>query len=354
MAFASALSVGLSAVLLGGCHSTHAGSQPGASASTRVSARQMVHLLETLLPHGTFSEEHGQGLADRPGPPPTAQLIFHDGDEAASMAVTLNRSTLPVPAQFSQCPDTAYHPYSHCTRATLPGGATLVLDRSPVDEKHPSGADVLSALLTGKDGRQVLVSESGASKGKRAAGKPALPLGLRQLSAIASSPVWDPVLAAMPVPPARDRASAIPRMTGRQIDHVVEQLLPAGMRAAQRGGSEGFGHITVDDGHGKSLVAVNVQRWRAGDSDIAKLFTKADTLPDGTRVEVRKGPASGGGKGAVEWSVDTLREDGLRVVISAVNARAYQLPGARKEPALSIRQLEQIALDAAWGRAALS
>ncbi|MEU4093187.1 hypothetical protein [Streptomyces sp. NPDC026673] len=223
-----------------------------------------------------------------------------------------------------------------------------------MDEKRPSGADVLSALLTGKDGRQVLVSETGVSRGKATAGNTSLPLRLRQLSAIASSPVWDPVLTAMPAPPVHDQTAVIPRMTGRQISHVIRQLLPAGMRTAQSGGSDGFGHVTVDDGHGKSLVAVNVQRWKAGDADIAKLFAKAETLPDGTRVSIRKGPASGGGKGAVEWSVDTLRKDGLRVVISAVNARAYQLPGTRKEPALDIRQLQQIALDAAWGRAALS
>lgn len=283
----------------------------------------MVHLLETQLPHGTFSEEHGQGLSEKPGTPPTAQLIFNGGGEAAKMAVTLNRWPLPVPAQFSQCPDSAYHPYSHCTQATLPGGATLVLDRSPVDEKRPSGADVLTALLTDKDGKQVLVSETGSPIGQEAAGKTSLPLRLGQLSEIASSSVWDPVLTAMPAPPTLSRPAGIPRMTGQQIGHVIEQLLPAGLRTAQEGGSDGFGHITVDDGHGKSLVAVNVQRWKSGDSGIAKLFAKADTLPDGTRINIRKGPASGGGKGAVEWTVDTLRKDGLRVVISTVNAGAY-------------------------------
>ncbi|MDF6042276.1 hypothetical protein LRD69_08880 [Streptomyces sp. JH14] len=84
---------------------------------------------------------------------------------------------------------------------------------------------------------------------------------------------------------------------------------------------------------------------------MAKLFRKADTLPDGTRVSVSKAAADGGGKGTVEWSVDTLRPDGLRVVISALNAPAYPLAAIRKEPALDTGQLQQIALDPAWQRA---
>ncbi|MFS4095836.1 hypothetical protein [Streptomyces sp. AF1A] len=305
-----------------------------------------------MLPRGTFSEEHGQGLSDKPGTPPHAQLVFSGGGKAAAMAVTLNKWPVPVPAQLSQCPDTAYHPYSHCTQTALAGGATLVLDRSPVDEKRPAGPVLLTALLTGKDGKQVLVSETTSSKGQEASGKTSLPLSLGQLSHLATSSVWHPVLGAMPAPPALHRTAGIARMTGQQISHVIEQLLPAGMHATQKGGSDGFGHVTVDDGRGKSLVAVNVQRWKRGDSDMAKLFATAGTLPDGTRIKVRRGPASRGGKGAVEWTVDTLRKDGLRVVISTVNAGAYQLPADRREPALNITQLKQIVLNSAWIRAA--
>ncbi|MFD9520484.1 hypothetical protein [Streptomyces sp. NPDC059979] len=56
----------------------------------------------------------------------------------------------------------------------------------------------------------------------------------------------------------------------------------------------------VDDGNGESLVAVNVKRWRPDDPSMRKLFEGVDTLPDGTRIGIRRGPASGGGEGAVK------------------------------------------------------
>jgi hypothetical protein len=82
-----------------------------------------------------------------------------------------------------------------------------------------------------------------------------------------------------------------------------------------------------------------------------ELFKDADKLPDGTLITVRKAPPSQGGKHAIEWTVDTYSEDGLRVVISSVNARAYNLPAGRPTPALDIEQLKKIALDAVWKKA---
>ncbi|MFD8079905.1 hypothetical protein ACFV3E_45885 [Streptomyces sp. NPDC059718] len=40
------------------------------------------------------------------------------------------------------------------------------------------------------------------------------------------------------------------------------------------------------------------------------------------------------------------------MVITAVNAPAYQLPASRAEPVLTTRQLQRIALASAWRRAA--
>ncbi|MFD9007341.1 hypothetical protein ACFV0T_41555 [Streptomyces sp. NPDC059582] len=317
----------------------------------------MVHLLETLLPEGKFSAQRGQGQerGDKPGPPPSAELVFERDGRAAKVRVALTWYPVPIPDQFTQCPDSAYNPYSQCTQHTLPGGVRVVLDRSPEHEGNPSGAKLYSALVTYKDGKQVLVSQSGSTneEGDNAEVREAsYPLTLEQLSEIAISTVWKPVLSAMPEPPSGGpRTGSVSRMTGQQISHLIEQLLPPGLQAAQADGSAGFGHLTVDDGHGKSLVAVNVQRWKPDDATMAQLFKKADMLPDGTLVSIRKGPALKGGKGAIQWSVDTLRKDGLRVVISAVNARAYRLPASRSEPALDIQQLQGIALDTAWERA---
>ncbi|MEV8637868.1 hypothetical protein AB0395_40090 [Streptosporangium sp. NPDC051023] len=341
--FSLVLSVALSTLALTGC-SPHADGMP-------VSAQQMVHLLQTLLPQGKPSAQQGQGqgLSDQPVFPPSAQLVLDEGGNTATVKVSLTRWPVPVPAQYSQCPDTAYHPYSHCTQTLLPAGAELVLDRSPRNENHPNGAELLSALLTYKDGKQVFVSETGSSSDNKTVG---LPLTLKQLATIATSAVWQPILAKMPAPPAGARTGSVARLSGRQISHIIGRLLPTGLRAAGEGGSDGFGHLTVDDGHGASLIAVNVQQWKPGDPAMTKLFHNAGTLPDGTRINTQQGPAPRGGAGTIEWTVDTLRRDGLRVVISAVNAGAYRLPASRGEPALTLDQLKQIALDPAWQQTA--
>jgi hypothetical protein len=342
--------------MLVGCSSTHSDGRPTAPASTATTAsasalaQRTMRLLESLLPKGKVSVQQGQGGSGRSVPPPSAELVFEQGGRAAKVTVALNRYSAPAPAMFLQCPDTAYHPYSRCTRTKLPGGARLVSDRSPKDDSKPSGAEVLTALVTYADGAQVSVSAAGPDE-KQAVRNISLPLTHAQVTAIATSAEWKPVLSALPVPPASPRTGTSPRMTGQQISRVIKDLLPAGLHPGQQGGSEGFGHVVVDDGHGRSLVAANVQRWKPDDSAMTKLFRKADTLPDGTRISIRKGPASHGGKGTAEWSVDTLHKDGLRVVISALNAGAYPLPASRSEPALTIRQLQQIALDTAWEHA---
>ncbi|MFI9557378.1 hypothetical protein [Nonomuraea endophytica] len=269
-------------------------------------------------------------------------MVFEAGGSTAKVAVKLNRWPVPVPVQYAQCPDTAYHPYSRCSQTILPGGAGLVLDRSPSDEDDPAGGELLSALLTYRDGKQVFVSE---------AGRRALPLTHDHLAAVATSPVWHPVLAAIPAPPALPRTGSVPRLTAPQISRIIGRLLPNGVRAGRPGGADGFGHLTVDDGRGKSLVAVNVQKWKPGDAAMTQVFRKAVTLPDGTRVSTRQGPAARGGPGTIEWTVDTLGADGLRVVISAINAGAYRLPAGRGTPALSPERLRRIALDPAWRQA---
>jgi hypothetical protein len=73
-----------------------------------------------------------------------------------------------------------------------------------------------------------------------------------------------------------------------------------------------------------------------------------ETLADGTRVSVKQGPGEKGGAGVVMWTVDTLRKDGLRVVVSAFNAAEQGQSATRAKPALTIEQLRAIALSARW------
>ncbi|GAA3220717.1 hypothetical protein ACFQE4_20390 [Streptomyces thermocoprophilus] len=85
-------------------------------------------------------------------------------------------------------------------------------------------------------------------------------------------------------------------------------------------------------------------------NDVAdELFgSDAETLPDGTRVAVHQGPGEKGGEGVVMWTVDTLRADGRRVVISAFNSGQQSTARTRETPALTVAQMREIALSPAW------
>jgi hypothetical protein len=338
--------IGLLTVLLVGCASSQDDRRENAS-QDQLSGPAMVHLLKTLLPEGKISGAQGSGA--RRGEAPSAELLFGDGARAVNVKVRLNRFPVPVPAQVSECPDTAYHPYSRCTTDMLPGGGRLVLDRSPESEDEPDGPQQYTTLVTYRDGRQVAVSEAGNPRGRPATTDAPLRLSPKRLAAVATSEAWRPALAALRAPRVSSpQVDSVSRMTGAQISGLVTRLLPAGLHVTRKGGQSGFGHVVADDGQGGSLIAVNVQRWKTDDPSMKELFADADILPDGTRVNVTKAAPQHGGRGAVQRTADTLRPDGLRVVISAVNAPAYLLPASRKEPVLTARQLQDIALDPAW------
>ena len=108
-----------------------------------------------------------------------------------------------------------------------------------------------------------------------------------------------------------------------------------------------FAYVVLDDGKGRSLVQINVQ---PGMADVADTLFGADaeTLPDGTKVATRQEPGEKGGAGVVMWTVDTLRTDGLRVVISAFNSGAQHTAATREAPALTMAQLREIATSERW------
>ncbi|MFD5717259.1 hypothetical protein [Streptomyces sp. NPDC127036] len=308
----------------------------------------MMELLESLLPEGRQSAQQSRKL-NAGSRTATAELDFEKNGRSAHVEVVLNKYPIPVPAMLSQCPDTAYYPYSKCTSTRMPGGSTLVQDRTTKNKQHPADAEMQTVRFTDRHGSQVFVSQTSNGAEKRfAQAKSQMPLTRRQLSDIATSSAWQRVFATMPAAPSAPPVNMIARMTGRRIANHIEELLPANFHVTQAGGSLGFGHLVVDDGQGKSLVSVNVQRWKTGDAEIVSSFKTADTLPDGTRIKYKKGPLEKGSKGTVAWSVDTFHRDGLRIFVSAINASAYPLPPTRPRPALDMQQLRSIAISAVW------
>jgi hypothetical protein len=150
-----------------------------------------------------------------------------------------------------------------------------------------------------------------------------------------------------PTPSAPEKSVPV-SVDGDTIGRTLAGLLPDGLDVVARGGQETeFAYLVVDDGKGHSLVQINVQ---PGMSDVAdQLFgPDAETLPSGTKVATSQGPGEKGGAGVVMWTADTLRTDGLRVVVSAFNSGAQDTAATRQTPALTMEQLREIAISPKW------
>ncbi|TXS33217.1 hypothetical protein EAO74_04500, partial [Streptomyces sp. gb1(2016)] len=133
-----------------------------------------------------------------------------------------------------------------------------------------------------------------------------------------------------------------------QTVEALRQVLPEGLTVKESGKQEAeYAYVVVDDGQGKSFVQINVQ---PGMSDVAAtLFgSDAEVLDDGTKVVTHQGPGEKGGAGVKMREVDTIRPDGLRVVISAFNAANQNEAASREEPALTLDQLKKIATSEVW------
>lgn len=161
--------------------------------------------------------------------------------------------------------------------------------------------------------------------------------------------MWKRVAAAMPQSPKPSATGEAPpegRPSGA-IAKTLMGLLPENLKVTGRSGPGGeYAYLVVDDGKGGSLVQINVQ---AGMSDLAgELFKDAEKLPDGTLVTTQESPGEKAGEDVVMWTADTLRPDGLRVVISAFNTPAQHEDATRDTPALTLAQLREIALSTEW------
>ncbi|MFD3791879.1 hypothetical protein [Streptomyces cyaneofuscatus] len=125
------------------------------------------------------------------------------------------------------------------------------------------------------------------------------------------------------------------------------KLLPEGLTVGEKVDGEGeFASVVVNDGRRKTLVQINVQPDMRSVAD--GLYGDATTLPDGTLLATSRQPGEKGGAGVVAWTADTMRPDGLRVVVSAFNSAAQSTPATRPEPALTMEQLTAVATSPEW------
>lgn len=317
-----------------------------------VSGPELLRTLEGLLPEGKFSGKESRSTDHVLGP--LAHLVFDDGGGKAAIEIALGRidPQSPQAEEATTCPDKALNEYDACTTSELPDGSALMIMQGYEYPDRRADTKHWYAQLVTPEGRQISVMEwnSAAQKGAPVS-RPNPPLSPAQLKSVVTAEEWRAVVDAIPEKkPAQGTAPAAPppEADGRSIRSALVSLLPKGVEVTAKGGQEtGYAYVVVDDGKGRSLVQINVQ---GGMSDVEdQLFgPDAETLPDGTKVATQQGPGEKGGAGVVMWTVDTIRTDGTRVVVSAFNSGAQNTAATRDAPALTMEQLRNIATSAKW------
>ncbi|MDW4907108.1 hypothetical protein RB628_17565 [Streptomyces sp. ADMS] len=328
------------------------GDATGTATPSPVSGAQLLSTLKELLPRGDFSDEQASGTDSEQGP--YAYAVYDDGKGAAALSVGLARVEPGSgnARQATECPDRAFVPYDDCVRSTLPGGALLRILKGYEYPDRRVDTKLWTADLVTADGDYVSVSEWNAAAQKDAPiSRSEPPLSSAQLKTLVTDPAWLRAVNAIPQAPGSGNSptpTRPPAMEGGTIVATLTSLLPAGLRVVGKGGQETeYAYVVVDDGKGRSFVQINVQPDMKDVED--ELFGDgAETLPDGTKVVVRQGPGDDKGLGLVMWTADTIRPDGMRVVVSAFNSGSQNTAPTRETPALTVGQLKAIAASAKW------
>ncbi|WP_406436329.1 hypothetical protein OHB00_20355 [Streptomyces sp. NBC_00631] len=328
--------------------------RPTASPAARgVTSDEMISTLEKLLPEGKFGKAEGRGVdASDPLVAPYAQVVYDDGHGAAAISVAVNR-VLPGgndARQAVQCPDKVYIPYDSCVTSHLPDASVVTVVKGYEYPDRRVDTKLWTANLVTPDGHHVSLSEWNAAAEKDApVSRDQPPLSVAQLQKLAAAKEWRGVVDAIPEDPRQTQEPSVAPEDGRGIRQTLTSLIPKGLKVVAHATDDDgqFTYVVVDDGHGRSLVQVNVQPDM---SDVAgQLFgSGSGTLPDGTLVAEHKRPGEKGVAGVVMWTADTMRKDGFRVVISAFNADSEHTPATRATPALTMKQLRAIALSPTW------
>ncbi|MFE3514802.1 hypothetical protein [Streptomyces sp. NPDC059166] len=342
---------------IGGSDTTDA-SVGSASARTGYTAEQMISTLKSLMPKGDFSEASGRGTVlkdDRHPLPPSASVVYDDGKGAAAVSLRLSlQDPGQDPGESMACPDKNLVAFETCSSTELDDGSRLTLYKGWESADHKEGTRYWYANLLTPEGRLVSLSQWNAPAEKGApVSRPAPPLSPDRMKALVRAEEWKPILAAIPQPADQagsGQPSAPKGVSGEVIIEKLTGLLPhrLAVKASGKQDTE-YAYLVVDDGKGRSFVQINVQPDM---SDVAGDLVGAGTrtLKDGTRVTTHRGSGDKGIEGVKMWTVDTIRPDGFRVVVSALNAPDQNKGASRENPALTLAELEKIATSPVWLR----
>ncbi|MGW1027601.1 hypothetical protein ACWD4J_28545 [Streptomyces sp. NPDC002577] len=331
---------------------------PPAKNDGEVSGADLVRTLKKLLPAGKFSEEQGRGTGEsKEGglPMPYAQVVYDDGKGGAAVGVSLNRIQpgSEQAGEWTECPDKRLVPYDACTASTLPDGSKLMLFKGYEYPDRRVDTKYWYASLVTPQGHHVTVSEWNAEAEKDAPiTRDEPPLSTAQLKEVATATAWRTVIDAIPedakgAPEPESSTSTSPGADVASVGTTLVSLLPDNLKVTAKGGQEPeYAYVVVDDGKGESMIQINVQS-NMGDL-LSGHMTGAEKLQDGTLVLTQEAPDEKGRTGVVVRTVDVLRPNGDRVVISASNAADLHGEATREAPALTLDQLKKIATSEKW------
>ncbi|TXS41948.1 hypothetical protein [Streptomyces sp. OR43] len=336
----------------GGIGSSQNGGEVGGASSA---LSPVAGTLAALLPEGQLSEQPVGGGGDtddrkRPRPEGVASVVYDDGHGKAALSVTLNREDPGRPNKDElSCPDSNLNTFEACSATTLKDGSRLVLFKGwEYPDRREETKWWYADLLT-PEGYRISVSEWNAPAEKDApVSRSTPPLSLDRMKELVRAEEWRPLAASLPAPEKQAPAQPVKGLSGAVILDRLTAQLPDGLEVKASGKQETeAAYVVVDDGRGRSLVQINVQPDM---SDVeGDLFgAGTEVLPDGTKVVTREGPGEKGGEGVKMREVDTIRPDGLRVVISAFNTANQNEAATRAEPALTLAQLRKIATSKVW------
>lgn len=325
------------------------------AAPPRVSPGQVLRALESLLPHGGTVSGASASAPDGY----QAQLTWKGPRGTSGIDISIQR--MDSPDQSYGCLPVQVRPYDQCHRRTLADGSVLTTTRSFTYPSNNTGQRRWYVALVTPSHAQLFLEEFGGGGEKSSTSSADPALSMDQLTSMVTSPAWKPALTSLAgraggtthrgIPSA---AAVTPARSDAALASVLASLLPRGGTLSDTNAGPGLVQLSYNDGKGRSMVEVDVQDGMA--EALQGWFScsrphqgscTVRTLADGTEVKRTEGPDEKTG-GTVVRAVDMLRPDGRRVLVMSVNSYAQGGPVTRPEPALTLDQMETIALSPRW------
>ncbi|MGW2374558.1 ferrous iron transport protein A [Kitasatospora sp. NPDC001683] len=319
-----------------------------------MSSQELVTLVTGLLPKGTVEEQSTTKPGKISWHQTDATLLFDDGAGASVVRFTVERTNLP-PEASAVCMDGFQTPQDSCDRTVRPDGSVLVIDK--LRSEHIQGGREWRVTLATPGGRRIAFTEFNGQPAR--ANRPSPPLDDAQLTALVTSPAWDPVFATLaPVEGAPQSGdSPTPSASTPSNPELLAKLVPLLPPGAKvEGQAPGHAALTVTFEGRTSMLQIGVDPASPlGRKELASMGLNPETplevrekRPDGTLVVTNR---FGNGKTAtnpvLHWTAAVHYPDGSQVRLSEWNGEnGYTFnPG---DPALDLDRLKAIVTAPAW------